>query len=127
MARRNRKRKVEAVALPAPFAGLIVFVVVCALAYVWLDCRGEATGRLLKQAEVRQAELKKTLSNEEYKWVQTRSPANIERSLARYGIAMSWPRPDQIVRIRDGNTEQRLLETEAAVASYRRAELSHRP
>jgi len=121
MARRNRKRKVETAALPAPFAGFIVFAVVCGLVYVWLDCRCEAVGRRLKQAESRRTELNKTLMNEEYKWVQTRSPANIERSLARYGVKMSWPRQDQIVRIRDDAAPSRLLDNPAAVASYRAA------
>ena len=127
MARRNRRRKVETVALPPPFAGIIVFVVVSALAYVWLDCRGEAIGRQLKKSEMSRAELEKTAMNEESKWTQTRSPANIERSLARYGIVMSWPRPDQVVRICDGSGEQRPFEAAAAVASYRRAELRNRP
>jgi len=127
MARRNRKRKVEAAALPAPFAGFIVFAVVCGLVYVWLDCRCEAVGRRLKQAENRRTELNKTLMNEEYRWVQTRSPANIERSLARYGIKMSWPRPDQIVRIRDDAAAPRQAENPAAVALYRAVPAQARP
>jgi hypothetical protein len=121
MVRRNRKRKVETAALPAPFTGFMVFAVVCGLVYVWLDCRCEAVGRRLKQAESRRTELNKTLMNEENNWVQARSPANIERSLARYGMKMSWPRPEQIVRIRDDAAPSRLFENPAAVASYRAA------
>jgi hypothetical protein len=122
MARRNRRRKVEAAALPVPFVGFIVFVVVCGLVYVWLDCRCSAVGKRLAASEKRKAELTKILLNEEYKWVETRSPANVERALARYGIVMSWPRPNQVVRIRAGAGEGRSLENGSAVASYRRVE-----
>ncbi|MBM4148597.1 MAG: hypothetical protein FJ224_06095 [Lentisphaerae bacterium] len=118
MSKRNRKRKVENVSLPMPLAALVVFIVACALLYVWLDCRCQAVGRQLRQLENRRTELNRVVLNEEYKWVQTKAPSNIERTLARFGVSMSWPRPGQVVRIRDaeGRPLSRIGES---VASHR--------
>ena len=125
MARKNRKKKVDGFAFPAPFAGIAVLGVCFALCYVWLDCRCEAVGRQLKRLEGRRAELRKVLLTEEYQWTRTKAPANIDRSLARYGMVMTWPRPDQIVRMRRPERAPSSLSFENTVASYTERRIQH--
>jgi hypothetical protein len=118
MMRRNRKKMtMDGFIFPVPFAGLVVVISALALGYVWLGCRCEALGKELKRLETEKAELSKRWLNEEYNWTRMKSPQSIERALARHGIAMTWPRPEQIVRLteadfafgRKGGTPERLL------------------
>lgn len=88
---------------PVPFAGLAVLIASFALGYVWLGCRCEAMGKELKRLEVRKEELSKKCLTEEYNWTRTKSPQNLERALERCNIIMSWPRPDQVVRLSESD------------------------
>ena len=97
--RRNRKKNVDGFIFPVPFAMVVIAASTLALAYVWLGCRCEAVGRDLKALEVAEEEFRRTLVNEEYRWARLKSPENLERKLKEMGIEMTWPRPDQIVRL----------------------------
>jgi len=99
--RRNRKMRVDGFIFPAPFAGVLVFISVAALSYLWLCSRCDALGREIKVLEKEQVQLENKFLNEEYKWMSMKSPKNIEETLLRYGIAMTWPRRDQVVWLAD--------------------------
>ncbi|MBN2301518.1 MAG: hypothetical protein JXN60_03275 [Lentisphaerae bacterium] len=100
MARRNRK-KINGFVFPVPLAGIAVILMTLALVYVWLGCRCESVGKDIKKLEAEQISLKKKCHNEELRWAQMKSPRNIEKSLARNGLVMTWPRRDQVVRLYD--------------------------
>jgi hypothetical protein len=99
--RRNRKKRVDGFIFPTPFAGILVFLSVAALSYLWLCSCSEELGREIKKLEKQKTELTKKFLNEEYKWTRMKSPKNIEATLARYGIAMTWPRRDQVMWLAD--------------------------
>lgn len=102
MARRNRRRKqVHSLSFPVPFAGAMLVLSSLALVYVWLGCRCESLGREIKDIESKKSVLDKKYINEEYRWIKMKSLGNIEKTLSKYGIAMTWPRRDQVVRIYD--------------------------
>lgn len=104
MTRRNKKKMtMDGFVFPVPFAGLVIVIAALALGYVWLGCRCEALGKDLKRLENEKAELTKRCLNEEYNWTRMKSPQNLDRALARWGIVMTWPRPDQIVRLTDAD------------------------
>jgi hypothetical protein len=104
--RRNRKKRVDGFIFPTSFAGVLVFVSVLALSYLWLCSRCEELGREIKTLEGRQAELAKKLLNEEYKWTRMKAPGNIETALRRTGLAMTWPRRDQVVWLADARIQE---------------------
>ena len=123
--RRNRKKRVDGFIFPGSFAGVLVFASVAALSYLWLCSRCEELGREIKTLETQQVELTKKFLNEEYKWMRLKSPKSIEDSLARCGIAMTWPRRDQVMwladaRIRDDNSVQSPHDTAPRLAGVRR-------
>jgi hypothetical protein len=104
MTRSNRKKiKVNGFTFPVPFAGLVVVIAALAMGYVWLGVRCEALGKDLKKIELEKAELNKRCLNEEYNWTRMKSPQNLDKALARFGIVMTWPRPDQIVRLTEAD------------------------
>jgi hypothetical protein len=104
MARKNRKkRKLEGFMLPMPFAGLVALLAAFALGYVWLGSRCEALGRDLKVLENERQTLHKQYLQEEYKWIQMRSPRELEKALEKHDIIMTWPKSDQVVRLSDQN------------------------
>lgn len=104
MARKNRKKKrLQGVLLPMPFAGLVAFLAAFALAYVWLGSRCEALGRDLKVLETERQILHKQYLQEEYKWIQMRSPRELEKALEKHSIIMTWPKSEQVVRLSDQN------------------------
>jgi hypothetical protein len=118
MGRRNKKR-VNGVSFPAPFAVGVLLVSCLALVYVWLGGRCEALGKELKGLETEKKELNKKLLAEEFRWARVKSPSNVEQALARHGIAMSWPRKDQIVRLSDNDMRFDQRSTEVAKGSPR--------
>jgi len=106
--RKNRKKK-NGFVFPAPFASLIVLGAALALVYIWLSCRCDALGRDIKAFEIERTTLHKQLLNEEYRWTRMKSPENMERALARLGIAMGWPRRNQVVYLYDAPEPIELL------------------
>ena len=114
MARKNRKkRKLEGFMLPMPFAGLVALLSAFALGYVWLGSRCEALGRDLKILENERQILHKQYLQEEYKWIQMRSPRELERALEKHNIIMTWPKSDQVVRLSDQNLFEEPLPEES--------------
>jgi len=123
--RRNRKKRVDGFIFPKPFAGILVFVSVAALSYLWLCSRCEELGREIKGLEKQQVALTKKFLNEEYKWVRLKSPQSIETSLARCGLKMTWPRRDQVIwladaRVREEQIPEGLREVTPRLAGVRR-------
>jgi len=101
MVRKNRKKqKVNGFLMPAPVASVVVMLSVLALAYIWLGTRCESVGKAIKNLESKQIILKQELSNERGKWAEMKSPRNLARALAKYGIRMSLPKSSQMVAIR---------------------------
>ena len=102
MTKRNRRRKqVHGFNFPVPFAGAILVLSSLALVYVWLGCRCESLGKEIKGVESKKSVLDKKYLNEEYRWIKMKSLSNIEKTLSKHGITMTWPRRDQVVRIYD--------------------------
>jgi hypothetical protein len=102
ISRRNRKkRRMNGFMVPAPFAIVVVLVATISLGYVWLGCRCDSVGKELKALETQKAELEKRILNEEYKWTRMKSPGSIEEALTRFGIVMTWPGREQVVRLSD--------------------------
>lgn len=98
----NRKKKqMNGFMVPVPFAIVAVLVSLIALVYVWLGCRCDSLGKQLKALEAQKAELEKRIQNEEYNWTRMKSPASVEEALAKFGIAMTWPGHEQVVRLSD--------------------------
>lgn len=99
---RNRKRKkVKEAMPPAHFAGIVIVGSALALVYVWLGCLCESVGREIKDLERRKDTLTKRLAVEETKWACMKSPWNVERELAKYGIVMRRPTRNQVVVFND--------------------------
>jgi hypothetical protein len=101
--RRNRKKRVDGFNFPIPFAGFIVIGVMLFLSYLWLCSRCDELGCEIKSLEKEQVKLENKFLNEEYKWMSMKSPKNIEETLMRYGISMTWPRRDQVVWLADAH------------------------
>jgi hypothetical protein len=102
ISRRNRKkRKLNGFMVPVHFAVVVVLVSAIALGYLWLGCRCDSLGKDIKLLEARKAELEKKYQNEEYKWMRMKSPCSIEEALTKFGIAMTWPGKEQVVRLSD--------------------------
>ncbi len=107
MARRKKNRKkIDGFVFPTPVAGLIILGAIVGIAYLWLGSCAEALGGQIKELEVEQAKLQKRFQNEQYKWTRLKAPRNIEESLAKYGIAMVWPRRDQVVWLADAGLNE---------------------
>lgn len=115
---RNNRKKKNGFVFPAPFASLIVLGAALALVYIWLCCRCDSLGRDLKALEIEGATLSKQFLNEEYRWTRMKAPENMERALTRLGIAMTWPRRDQVVYLYDTPPMGPLGEDEQNALTY---------
>ena len=84
------------------FWGVPVMTLMAALGLVYLHLHSacESVGRDIKRLENEHAELRKRVVNEERNWVAARSIRNMETLMARYGIVMTWPAEQNIIRLR---------------------------
>lgn len=120
MARRNKKkrrRKHDSIISPGPLAGLLSVGVVLCFMYICLVERCDAIGKEIKELELRKAAAEKQHAIERYKWSRLRALPSVEQALTHHGIAMDWPRQDQIVRLRDVQLADADLVTDLESAS----------
>ena len=117
MQRKNKRKPSGGYLIPMPFAVMLVVISGLALFYLWLCERCDAVGQDLKALEGRRISLQKSYLNEEYRWANLRSPANVDMLLKKHGLTMTWPSRDQIVRLT--GTHDLLSQEVAEMARYR--------
>ncbi len=83
------------------FWGVPLMALVAALGMVYLHLHGTCTGigQNITRLEREYAELRKEVLNEEHHWVAARYIGNMEALLDRHGLQMSFPEPDQVIRL----------------------------
>jgi hypothetical protein len=97
--RKSRKTEVR-IPFPMVLANVLVFVAVFGLSYVWLCARSEILGQEIKRLETVQRDTRRRLINEQDRWANLLAPANFDRALKRYHLAMTLPDEHRIVRVR---------------------------
>lgn len=103
MAAKNRKRNNDnksGFAFPVPAAVFLAMTVTLLLLYVWLDTHGQALGTRIKRLESQRIELNKAYAHELSKWEMLKSPASIEKALAKNRLVMIAPEDKDVVRLR---------------------------
>ena len=104
MAKRGKGRsqkKHHDVRVPVPVAliGVLVFVVIVGLSYMWICARCEHLGKEIKRREQVLAQARKRCKNERNRWAYLTSPSNLRKAIKRCGFEMSTPHENQIVRV----------------------------
>ncbi|MDF7825727.1 hypothetical protein P4B35_16990 [Pontiellaceae bacterium B12227] len=101
--RKTTKKKMKKNQVQVPFpvllANVLVLVAVLGLSYMWLCSRCDALGKDIKNKEAELAAAQKRLVNEQDRWSSITSPANLERAIGKYNLAMSMPRESQVLRV----------------------------
>jgi len=98
---RSQKTQVR-IPFPVVLANILVFVAVFGLSYVWLCARCDTLGQEIKRLETEQRETRRRMTNEQDRWSNLLTPANLDRALKRHNLAMRLPNEQQIVRVRSG-------------------------
>ncbi len=111
MLNKNMRKHRAAIAFPLHVAALLIVGTSLALVYVWLDMKGEALGRRIKNLEDEGVELQSRYDNELWKWQATISPSNIDAALEQNRIVMVWPDEKNIVRVRKGDSSVASLQS----------------
>lgn len=101
MANKNRKKKTHNYVSFLPAAMLLGGAVCLMLLYIWVDARGRTLGNRINALEQQRAEIQKRYDYEQWRWEALTTPANIEKALARYNVAMIWPGESSIVRLQE--------------------------
>ncbi len=98
--RTNRKKeRSRGFLVVGPLALVMVFGSGLSIGYLWLEIRCEALGRQLKQLEVKKHQVHTKYAMAESRWARMTGPEQLEGALRRHGLAMEWPREDQILRV----------------------------
>jgi len=105
---------------PTPLATVLCTAALLSLGYLWLRGRCDALAGRIVVLEKKLAETQRRREMEEYKWSVMKSPANIERSLRRFGIRMTWPNEERVVYISRRECE-RVMEDERCAGGRRKA------
>lgn len=125
--KKNYKKDQERNVFPAPLAAILALVAVLSLSYLWLCGQCDAAGRRIKDLERQRVEVRKRRFNEEYKWHNMKSQANLERALAMHGLEMTWPEKRRAVHVAmnrcrfDDETEYRLTQNDSGSSFGRMA------
>lgn len=96
--RRKKKNHVQ-VPFPVVLANILVLVAVLGLSYMWLCARCDALGRQIKEKERELAAAQKRCNSEQDRWTKLKSPPNLKRAIARFGLDMQMPSETQIVKL----------------------------
>lgn len=94
----SRKNQVQ-VPFPILLANVLVLVAVLGLSYMWLCSRCDALGKEIKRKEAALNATQKRLTNEQDRWSSITSPANLERAIRKYDLAMNMPHESQVIRV----------------------------
>ncbi len=99
----NRNRKLKAEARPLPTRSVLVCssIVCMALAYLWLSSRTEALAQQIKVEENALTDLRRDVAAEEVRWNDMIGPRNLKLALKENNLNMDWPKPEQVLHIRD--------------------------
>ena len=97
--RRNRKRQAHARVLPRSAAGIIVLFVSVILSYWFMDSKCAQLGQEIRKHEHKYAQLDDERVREEARWNEKKTPEKLEQAMLQHGIAMSYPTPEQVVRV----------------------------
>jgi len=99
--KRNKKLQAEGFRMPATVSLLGVLLFAIALFYVLFSSRTEALARQIKIEEQALEDLRRQVAGEEVRWNGLIGPRNLNLALKAHGLEMNWPRPDQVLHIRD--------------------------
>ncbi|MDF3130207.1 hypothetical protein P0Y35_13450 [Kiritimatiellaeota bacterium B1221] len=99
--KRNKKLQAEGFRMPASVSLLVVMVFGVGLLYLWCCSRTEALGRQIKSEEQALEDLRRQVAGEEVRWNGLIGPRNLRAALKTHKLNMNWPRPDQVMHIRD--------------------------
>lgn len=99
--RKNRKLRAQGFQLPMRTAVGIVILACAGIFYLLLCTRTEALGRQIRQEEDDLAQLRRRVASEELRWNDMVGPRSLQATLRRHNLNMNWPRPDQVVHIRE--------------------------
>ncbi|MEI7901061.1 MAG: hypothetical protein WCK89_12485 [bacterium] len=97
--RRNRKRQLQVRVLPRWVAGIIVLLVTLVLGYWFMDSKSAMLGQEIRKYEQKYAALENERVREEARWNEKKTPEKLEQAMLQHGIAMSYPTPEQVVRM----------------------------
>lgn len=105
--------------ISGPIAGSLVLFSAMALAYLWIHNRCEMIGRDIRKLEREKTTLTKQFNQEEYRWIEMKSPRNLDKALKKWNIDMAWPTAAQIVRIPVGRQPAGAAEKARTVSAGR--------
>jgi hypothetical protein len=98
--RKNRKKQSQGFAFPIPLTIFLVMTTVFSMCYLLMTANIEASGVTIQQLERQREESRQRLLREQAKWNSQRSLANVLAAVERHNLQMTWPREEQIVRLR---------------------------
>ncbi len=100
--RRNRKitRHYSSLSgITALVAGLLMMLLVATMVYYFVDSKCNQLSQSIGREKNRLAQLEKERKRESARWEQMKTRTGLDEALRRHGLAMTFARPDQIVRI----------------------------
>jgi len=115
--RRNRKKQVRVKFLPVPAAGVIVLIVSVALSYWFMDSKSGQLGQEIRKCEQKYAALENERVREEARWNEKKTPEKLERAMLQHGLLMTYPTPEQVVRMDENG---RPIAGQIAVVKFQR-------
>jgi hypothetical protein len=98
---RNRKLQVEPARMPGPLTLLAALLFVVGLMFLWFSSRAEALSAQIKIEEQQLEDLRRQVAGEERRWSDLIGPRRLREALQAHRLNMDWPRPEQVIHIRD--------------------------
>lgn len=111
MKRNKRKKRYSQFTLNTMnLAVLMVTGVIVLMGYCWFDSRCGAIAQEIADSERRLSQLDGELERETMRWNEMTTPEKLEAALAKHGLDMHLPQPDQVINVKhDGRISPRQM------------------
>jgi hypothetical protein len=114
--KRNRKRQVRAKEMSPSLFFLGIMGVTMMLSYYIVDSKYTQLGKEVQKSEQELANLMDECIRENAKWTAMTTPEGLDDAMARLGVKMRLPTPEQIVWVTDSG---QVVEEKIALAKFR--------
>ena len=97
--KKNRRKRVQVKFVPRLAVGCVALAATFTVMYLCLDSKCTQLGQEIRKSEQRFASLENERLLELAKWNERKTPEKLERAMLQHGLAMGYPKAEQVVRV----------------------------
>lgn len=103
VARKNKRLQAQGMNIPVGLSAMILVLTILTLSSLWISSGNDGLASKIELKKVELKNLRGEVNEEEARWNNLISSSRIHQAMAKHDLQMTWPRPEQVVHVRDMN------------------------